>query len=92
MTKIQKKNIYIDAQQQQKENNISLYDYPVFNQKTGRQLKHNFGYYFKDLDAYYASKNSKYLEWSDEHKYNSLEGSKFIEDIQKNEIRIVKEF
>ena len=92
MTKIQKKNIYIDAQQQQKENNIALADYPVFNIKTGRQLKHNFGYYFKDLDDYYNTKNSKYSTWSDGYKYNSLEGSKFIEDIQKNEIRIYKEF
>ena len=92
MSTINKKYIYIDAQRQHKEKNISIQDYPVFNQKTGRQLKNRFWYYFKDLEDYYSSKNSDYKNWYKEYKYNSLEGSKFIEDIQKNEIRVWKEF
>ena len=92
MTTINKKHIYIDAQQQHKEKNIALQDYPVFNIKTGRQLKHRFWYYFKDLEDYYTSKNPNYKNWSNEYKYNSLEWSKFMEDIQKNEIRIWEEF
>lgn len=41
MTKIDKKNIYIDAQQQQKENNIALIDYSVIsnNEKEVSELK-----------------------------------------------------
>ena len=35
MSTIQKENIYIDRIKQNEENNISLNDYPVFNQKQG---------------------------------------------------------
>ena len=92
MIKIEKKNIYIDAQQQQKENNIALIDYPVFNIKTGRQLKHNFGYYFKDLDEYFSTKNSNYKNWDKEYKYISREAAIFFNNMQENEIRIWEEF
>ena len=92
MTKIDKKNIYIDAQQQQKENNIALIDYPVFNIKTGRQLKYNFGYYFKDLDEYFNSKNPNYKNWDKEYRYTSQEAAKFFDNMRKNEIRIWEEF
>ena len=87
MATINKENIYIDRYQQDKERNIALGDYPVFNIKTGRQLKHRFRYYFKDLNDYYTSKNSEFKKWSDEYKYTSYEAYLFFDDIEYNEFR-----
>ena len=87
MTTIEKQNIYIDKYQQDKERNIDLGDYPVYHQKTGRQLKHSFNHYFKDLDAYYISKNSNYVNWSDKHKRDSYEAFLFFEVVNYNEFR-----
>ena len=87
--KIQKKNIYIDATQQHKEKNISLNDYPVYNIKTGRRLKYNFNYYFKNLDDYFSSKNPDYAKWSDEYKYTSQEAFLFFENVERNEYRLL---
>ena len=92
MTKIDKKYIYIDAQQQHKEKNIALQDYSVFNIKTGRQLKHRFWYYFKDLEDYFGSKNSDYKNWDKEYRYTSQEAAIFLNNIRENEIRIWEEF
>ena len=92
MTTINKKYIYIDAQRQHKEKNISLQDYPVFNIKTGRQLKNRFWYYFKDLEDYFTSKNSNYKNWDKEYRYTSQEAAKFFDNMQKNEIRVWEEF
>ena len=87
MTNIKKQNIYIDVQQQHKERNISLNDYPVFNIKTGRQLKHTFSYYFEDLDDYFGSKNPAYKTWSDKYKFTSQEAFLFFEDVESKEYR-----
>ena len=87
MTKIKKQNIYIDAQQQLKEKNIDIRDYPVYNIETNRQLKHTFSHYFKDLDEYFSSKNSAYKTWSDEYKYTSYEAYLFFDDIENKEYR-----
>ena len=86
--KIQKKDIYIDRIQQDKERNIDLGDYPVFNIKTNRQLKHRFRHYFKDLDDYYSSKNSDYKNWSHEYKHTSHEAYLFFDDIEDDEYRL----
>jgi len=85
--RIQKQNIYIDRIQQQKENNITLVDYPVFNIKTGRQLKNNFGYYFKGMDDYYTSKNPEFKNWTKGYKHNSFEAYKFFNDVEHKEYR-----
>ena len=87
MTTINKENIYIDRYQQDKEKNISLEDYPVYHQKTNRQLRHRFNHYFRDLDDYYKTKNPKYINWSDEHKQTSYEAYLFFNDVKYNEFR-----
>ena len=87
MTKIQKKNIFIDRIRQNKENNIALVDYPVFNIKTGRQLKHRFGHYFSGMDDYYESKNPEFKNWTKGFKQNSYKAYKFFDDIEHREVR-----
>ena len=87
MTTINKENIYIDRHRQNRERNNSLCDYPVFNLETGQQLKHRFGYYFKDLDDYYTSKNPEYIKWSDDYKQISYEAFLFFDDMEYNEFR-----
>ena len=84
---IKKKNIYIDRFQQQKENNMSLLDYPVFNVETGRQLKHRFGYYFKNMDEYYISKNPEFKKWSKKYKHTSYKAYKLYDDVEHKEYR-----
>jgi hypothetical protein len=84
---IKKKNIYIDRFQQQKENNMSLLDYPVFNIETGRQLKHRFGYYFKNMDEYYTTKNPEFKNWSKKYKHTSYKAYKFFDDVEHKEYR-----
>ena len=90
MSTIKKEYIYIDILKQNKEKNISILDYPMFNEKTGRQLKYRFGHYFKDLDDYYTSKNSDFKNWSKEYKQNSFEAYKFFDDIEHREYRYLK--
>ena len=88
--RIQKQNIYIDIFRQNKENNISINDYPVYNYETGRRLKHRFGYYFKDLDDYYTTKNPAYKNWTKSYKHNSFEAYKFFNDVEHKEYRYIK--
>jgi hypothetical protein len=87
MTKIQKENIYIDSIRQTQEKNISINDYPVFNIETGRRLKHRFGYYFKDMDDYYTSKNPEFKNWTKGYRQNAFEAYKFYDDIEHREVR-----
>ena len=87
MTTINKENVYIDRLQQDKERNIALGDFPVFNGKTGRQLKHRFRDYFTDLDDYYSSKNPDYVNWSDEYKHTYQEAGRFFRDVEDKEYR-----
>ena len=84
---IKKKNIYIDRFQQQKENNISLLDYPVFNIETGRRLNKRFRHYFSGMDDYYESKNPEFKNWTKGYKQNSFEAYKFFDDIEHREYR-----
>lgn len=88
---IEKKYIYIDRFQQKKEKNICLGDYPVYNYKTGKQLKHKFSYYFNDLDNYFLSKNKNYLDWSNEYKCTSYEAHNFLNCVENREYRHKKE-
>ena len=87
MTKIQKENIYIDRIKQNKENNLSLNDYPLFNIETGRQLKKRFGHYFSGMDEYYESKNPEFKNWTKGFRQNSYEAYKFFDDIEHREVR-----
>lgn len=92
MATIKKQNIYIDAQQQHKEKNIDIRDYPVYNIETNRQLKHTFSHYFKDLDEYFSSKNPNYKNWDKEYKYTSREAAKFFDNIQKTKLEYGENF
>ena len=87
---IEKKNIYVDMFQQNKEKNIWMGDFPLYNYKTGRQLKSRFRDYFNTLDEYFSSKNEKYSSWTEEYKHTSQEAYKFFRDVQDKEYRNIK--
>ena len=57
MAKIEKRNIQVDWKKQHEEKNISWKDYPVYNTKTGKNLKNPLGFYFETWKQYFNRHN-----------------------------------